>query len=284
MLRVVGPVSVPGVPDPMTVQTVGRQLLHDLYQNKLGDKTAGARQNAVTAAATKAVVDRLTHGSVDALALGSELGDAAKGGHLKLYSTNPADERELERVGLGGGPATADADRTFHVAVESRAATKLDYYVRPSVKQHVTLDRNGTAVVRTTISVTNKAPVGSSPNEQLGPGDPATRHPGDYNAWVLLWGPAGSTQDASLPESGLQLTQTVLLVPAGTTQTAAVVETVIPNAVRDGRLELRYVPQPRLNPIDITVDLQAPGWRVDGNRSRRVNWNSIVRVEWDVVR
>ena len=93
-----------------------------------------------------------------------------------------------------------------------------------------------------------------------------------------------ATQDASVPESGLQLTQTVLLVSAGQTAQAATVTTVIPNAVRDGRLDLRLVPQPRLNPSQVTVTLDAPGWHVDGSRTRRVTWDRVQRLSWAVTR
>src|SRR5207302_7912113 len=103
-------------------------------------------------------------------------------------------------------------------------------------RQKIRLTDAGTAIVQSTIVVENTAPVGAPPSQQLGPGDSSTSHPGDYIAWVLLWGPAGSTQDSSVEESGLQLGQTILFVPAGKTQAAAVVDTVIPKAVKNGRL------------------------------------------------
>src|SRR5256885_1837204 len=83
-----------------------------------------------------------------------------------------------------------------------------------------------------------QSPPGAAPSEQLGPGDGSTARPGDYIAWVLLWGPSGSMQDASTPESGLQLTPSVLLVRAGQRVESAAVTTVIPRAVRGGRLDL----------------------------------------------
>jgi len=93
------------------------------------------------------------------------------------------------------------ADRTFHVAVENRIATKLDYYVKPSVKQDIRLTKEGALVVHTTVVVDNQAPVGqTTPSYQLGP-DQFTKKPGDYLAWVLLWGPAQSRGASANPGS-----------------------------------------------------------------------------------
>jgi hypothetical protein len=215
--------------------------------------------------------------------LGRELGDAAAGGHLKLWSRVPTEEQEFERVGLGGGPAVHDATRTFHLAVQNRTATKLDYYVRPTVTQRIRLTPSGDAVIRTTIGVRNQAPVGAPPSEQLGPDGEVTHRPGDYIASVCWWGPAGSTQDDSSPESGLQLTQYLQAVAAGQATQRTIV-TVIHRAVQGGRLQLRYVPQPRLDPVDLTVSLDAPGWSVSGPGVQRLTWSRTLDLAWSVTR
>jgi hypothetical protein len=205
------------------------------------------------------------------------------GGHLKLWSRVPAEEQEFERVGLAGGPAAHDPTETFHVAVENRTATKLDYYVKPAVTQRIRLMPSGDAVIRTTIAVRNQAPVGAPPSEQLGPDGVVTHRPGDYIASVCLWGPAGSSQDDSSPEAGLQLTQYLQAVAAGQTTQRTIV-TVIHHAVQGGRLQLRYVPQARLDPVDLTVSLDAPGWSVSGPRNQRLQWARTVDLAWSVTR
>jgi hypothetical protein len=184
---------------------------------------------------------------------------------------------------LGGGPAAHDSTETFHLAVQNRTATKLDYYVHPAVTQRIRLTPTGDALVRTTISVRNDAPVGAAPSEQLGPDGEVTFRPGDYIASVCWWGPAGSSQDDSSPESGLQLTQYLQAVAAGQTTQRTVV-TVIHHAVQGGRLQLRYVPQARLDPVDLTVSLDAPGWSVSGPGFQRLTWSRTVDLAWSVTR
>jgi hypothetical protein len=98
----------------------------------------------------------------------------------------------------------------------------------------------------------------------LGP-DPygTTAHPGDYLGWVLLWGPSGSIQPLGVAESGLIVSQATVLVPAGQTASTHFV-TVIPHAVSQGTLTLRFVPQPRLTPemLSVTVDPALPNDRI----------------------
>ena len=279
LLGVIGPVRVPGIGEILTPRNAGRVLLHDLYEGAPnGDQ--GSRRERL-GELTRAVIERLTTASHDPVALGRALGVAARGGHLRLWSTVIDEERVFEQSALGGGPGATDADRTFHVAVENRTATKLDYYVKPSVRQEMQLSPQGTLVVRTTVVVDNQAPVGQSPSYQLGPDGVATTNPGDYLAWLLLWGPAGATQPGAVPESGLVLSQRVVPVAAGQRREATF-ETVVPDAVRDGRLRLRLVPQARLVPVDLDVRLRAPGWHVSGPRSWRGAWDRTLALEWGV--
>jgi hypothetical protein len=279
LLRSVGPVMIDGIAEPISAENVGRVVLHDLYVGRAPGSDQSERRELL-AEVTSAVVGSLTHGTHDAVALGRELGDAAKGGHLRLWSSFSEEERVFEQGGLGGGPAHVDADRTFHVAVENRTATKLDYYVKPSVRQDVTLDDKGTAVVRTTVSVENQAPRDAAPSYQLGPDDYTTA-PGDYRAWILLWGPVGAKQPASIAESGLILSHHVVPVSAGNTIEMSF-ETVIPHAVREGRLRLRLVPQARLEPMPLEVHLTAPGWDVHGAATRRGDWDRVWTLDWRV--
>jgi hypothetical protein len=282
VLRTVGAVEIDGVAEPVTADNVGRLLLNDFYQG-LGPTSDQTIRRERQGEVVKAVVDRLTVGARDAVTLGRALGDTAQGGHLRLWSADATEEDVFERTGLGGGPATKDADRTFHLAIENRTASKLDYFVKPSVSQDVQVSKMGTAVVRTTVVIENRAPTTAGPSYQFGPAA-ITEKPGDYLAWVLLWGPAGSRQvQNGVAESGLNLSQFILAVPAGGRREITF-ETIIPNAVRKGRLNLRFVPQARLEPMPLAVTLRTErGGAVGGSPA---SWQGALdRVQnlgWDV--
>ena len=281
LLDVIGPVTVPGVATPISASNAGTVLLHDLYFAY----TSSAQTDRVEHLGNLAsgIVERITHGDVDAISLARHLATAAAGGHIKLYSAERSEEATFERSGLGGGPALVLPDRTFHVAVESRIASKVDYYVTPAVTQTVDLQADGTARIHTAVTITNTAPA-SPANEQLGPDLQNHTAIGDYVAWCLLWAPAGASQADAVPESGLQVTQKVPLIHAGETNTLTF-DTVIPNAVRNGQLQLRYVPQPRLTPDDLTVTLRAPGWRLTGTpASFHAPMDRTITLTWGATR
>jgi hypothetical protein len=283
LLRVVGPVTTPGEAGAINALNAGQILLHDQYDGLLPNGNTVERRERL-GEVTRGVVDKLTAGSYDAVALGKELGDAAEGGHLRLWSQTATEEDVFARTGLGGGPATAGADRTFHVAVENGTASKLDYYVKPSVRQVVDVTPAGSAVVRTTVVVDNQAPVGAAPSYQLGPDGVRQSGPGDYIAWLLLWGPAGSTQQGSITESGLQLSQYFVDVPAGQRRELTF-ESVVPHAVRDGRLTVRLVPQPRAEPVDLTVQVQGSGWHFGGGPTTwHGPWAKTFSLTWSASR
>jgi hypothetical protein len=281
LLRTVGPVSIEGVAEPVTADNVARLLLNDFYQG-LGPTSDQTIRRERQGDVVRAVLERVTGGSHDAVTLGRGLGEAAAGGHLRLWSADAGEEGVFERTGLGGGPATKEPDRTFHVAVQNRTASKLDYFVKPSVRQEVTLTKQGTAVVRTTVVIDNQAPRNGVASYQFGPAM-FTEKPGDYLAWVLLWGPDGSRQvQNGIAESGLNLSQYVVAVPAGERR-EVVFETVVPEAVRDGMLRLRLVPQARLEPMPLAVTLQADGRTTSGAPARWEGpWDRIRNFTWTV--
>ena len=279
LLNVVGPISVPGVSQPVTSGNATQLLMHDFYSAFSSGQDA-ARHDLLGDVVDQ-VVTHLTTGTFDPVPLAQGLATAASGGHIQIWSAQSGEEVLLKRTGLGGSPGATNADRTFHLAVENRNATKMDYYIKPSVEQQVMVDKSGTATIRTTVTVRNTAPVNASPSVQLGPDGFGTLKPGEYWAWVLLWGPAHSKQPRSVPESGLLLTQTVLdrIYPGQSKQVSF--ETVIPNAVRpDGTLDLRYVPQPRLEPPALAVSVHADGWAIRGSPTWTGSWSRSMTLTW----
>jgi len=261
LLRATGPVVVEGVSEPISAENVGRLLLHDFYEG-LSPQSDQAPRRERLGDVTRAVIDQLTKGNRDAVALGRELGTAAKGGHLRLYSTNADEESVFERTGLGGGPANSSPEDTFHLAVENRAGNKLDYYVKPSVRYDVQITPAGSAVVRTTVTLDNQSPPNPSPSYQFGPDKVTTSRPGEYLGWLLLWSPRGSTQPNAVPESGLVLGNHFMQILPGEKKQLTF-ETVVPNAVRDGRYRLRLYPQARLEPVPTEVSVKASGWKIE---------------------
>ena len=282
LLRSVGPVDVPGLDEPISADNAADLLLNRFYDDFPVAGEQRARKEAL-GDVFAAIVARLVGGSYDAIELGTRLGDAAAGGHLRLWSANAAEEEVFERRGLGGGPAVDTPDRTIHVSVQNATATKLDYVVRPRLNLDVSLTPEGAARVDAEVVVANTAPPGLEPSYRFGPDGVTQDKPGQYVTRVYFWGPRGAEQADSVDESGLRLNQGPTTVNPGEEQSVRFT-TTIPAAVRRGRVELRLVPQARLEPMPLRVTLTAPGWRVDGPATVEPNWDRTVTVSWPVAR
>jgi hypothetical protein len=281
ILSVIGSVKVVGISEQIDATSAGRILLNDLYIEN-PDPTDQERRKDRLGEVAGVIIEKLTSGSHDAIALGRELGEAAVGGHFRMWSEDAAEERTLERTGLGGGPASREPTRTFHVAVENATISKLDYFVRPRVDMEVILTPEGTAVIRTTVDVVNTAPAGRKPSYQLG-GLAGQLKPGEYVGRIHLWGPRGAIQLDGVPESGLiGSSREVHVDPSGSTPVRF--ETIIPDAVQNGVVRLRLVPQPRLDPMQIRLHLQAEGWHVDGPTTVARGWDRTFTQTWGVSR
>jgi hypothetical protein len=276
ILAITGPVTVPGLPVPISADNAVEVLLHDVYIALPSAPEASQVRHEVLGSVASAMIDRLRGGVFDTVALGRTLADAAAGGHMKIWSRDPAVEPSFERAGLSGDTGGIDPTHTFHVAVENRASNKLDYFLQVGVTQQIHVERNGDAVVDTTVALHNTLPPGLPPGGEIGPDVyGTTRNPGDYLAWVLLWSPAGSQTQPDVAEAGLTLSQRVALVPAGQTANVSF-ETVIPHADQRGQLTLRYVPQARLVPdtLSVTLDqgLHTLSWQGSDDRTVVLNW------------
>jgi hypothetical protein len=277
ILRVVGAVDNPITNEPITADNVGRVVLHDFYERPPeGDQ--GLRKERLGEVAAS-IIDKMTTGRHDVVALAQELGGAAAGGHFRLWSGNDAEERVFRRVGLGGGPAERRPDRTFHVSVQNASSSKLDYFQRQRARFEVYVTEAGTAVVRAELTLINTAPKNAQPSYQLGPGGATQKKPGEYPARIYFWGPRGGSQVRGVPESGLTLSESSTIVQPGE-QEIVIFHAVIPKAVRDGRLDLRLVPQPILVPADLEVKIHAPGWSVAGETTISRPWDRTITVGW----
>jgi hypothetical protein len=281
LLSLTGPVAVPGIAEPITAANVADVLLNQLYvgvssggQNHRHDEISGAAQ---------AIFHALSGEHVDIAALAHALAEDIQGRHLMVWDSNGASESILKALGASGEVDTSSPDRTFHLAVENATATKLDYFVNVGLTTHVKIDAVGDALVDTSVKIRNTAPAGQPVSFQLGPDDINSFTPGQYVSRVEFWSPAGSIVADGTPESGLVLRQVETSVLAQQTGTVTF-QTVIPHAVVNGNLMLRFVPQPRLVPEQLSIDLSAPGWAIQGPTHRSQSLGTTATFNWGLQR
>jgi hypothetical protein len=283
LLTLTGPVSVSGISEPITAANVSSILLHDLYSGFPADSQQAERHDEISAVA-RAVVDRLSNEKVDLASLANTLSQDVAGRHLLVWDEVPSYQATLVKFGASGAVDAGDKSRTFHAAVESSTTTKLDYYVDVSVAQQIHLKSNNDAEVDTSITAVNHAPTGAAPSLQLGPDNIHSSQVGQYVGTAYLWGPVGTgvVQSGSTVESGLNVTPAyVSVLPQQ--QTTVTFKTVIPNAVRNGKLTFSYVPQPRLAPETVSATVQTTGWHLRSSQTVHATLTKTSTLTWDLV-
>ena len=263
LLGVTGPVRVPGVPIALSSSNIATYLLHDLYaQYPVGSQIP--RKDDLNDIAT-ALLQRINTNRREDLSLLRALAGQLPGRHLMLWSAQPSVESAITKLGASGAVDTVLPKRTFHVAVESDVAAKLDYYVTVNEHYDVQLLAAGGALVTTTVVVHNGAPANQPPSYQLGPDHINSFRPGDYVANVYLWSPRGSLVYGGSPESGLVLSAN-LAQAAPQQSSSSEFSAYLPSAVEGGRFVLHLVPQPRLTPETVSVYVHGSSWRVQRPR------------------
>lgn len=282
LLSIVGPVQVAGVSQPITAANLAEITLHQLYQDVPSSANENSRRD-VLASIAKAAVDKMKSEHVDIAAFANVLAKDAAGRHLLAWDSVPAYEATIRKFGASGAVDTQDPTRTFHLALENGSANKLDYYVDVKVSENVVITRTGDADVTTTVTGTNHTPTGVPPGYQYGPDGVNSHVPGQYVGLAYLWGPRGATQAGSVSESGLTLShQTLELLPQqrGSVQFL----TVIHHAVRNGQVHLVFVPQPRLQPEQLTIHMGSEGWNMTGPPVVHATLSKTMSWTWDASR
>lgn len=282
LLAVTGPVTVTGIPEPVSADNAVKLLLDDLYRTQDSYQKARADRLEQLAATTGAVIDKIRSSSLNGTGVIRALGDAALGGHAWVSTADPGGQRALEQAGLSGSPGRVHPERTVHISVQNGTATKLDYFVEPSVNVDVAVTEDGTAILNTTVRLANTAPVPTPASEQFGPDGVVTTTAGAYRGRVYFWGPAGGDQLDSVPESGLRLSFKVADVAAGKRSEVSF-STVVPHAVRNGVLRLRFVPQARVRAASLRVVVNGVGWNV-AQPTRSLDWDRPVDLTWRLTR
>jgi len=259
LLNVTGPLSVPGIPEILTSSNFSTVVLHDLY-SAFPVGSQDPRYSDLNSIAT-VLLQRLRSNHHDQVAFIRALAGEIPGRHLLLWSASPTVENAITRLGASGKVNLTMPQRTFTVGVESDVADKMDYYISLHENYDVTISKNGSAEVRTTVIEDNTAPAGQAPSYQLGPSNPYAV--GEYVSNIYLWSPSGSTIANGYPDSGLVLSGiSADVLPQQSSTTSF--ETYIPHAVQNHKLELHFVPQPTLNPVNVSVVVHGVSWKVSG--------------------
>ena len=157
LLRITGPVSVDGWPEPITADNAARVLLYDFYAQLSPDRNV--ERIDLQQQVAQLTWSRLFTGPIPSpQTLGSSLGAVAKARHLQLWATRPEEQRFLRHLGADGsmGPL---ADDGFAAVTNNAGANKIDWYLHRTVSYDASVDLDTGAIESVaTVEMTNEAP------------------------------------------------------------------------------------------------------------------------------
>jgi len=129
LLRVIGPVPVPGHPT-LTAATAVRSLLSDAY-HRLDQP---AEQDAYYAAAARAVFDALLTRPIDPRAVARALSTAVTERRILFWSARPEEQKEIVASRLAGVLPEHETASTVGVFLNDGSGSKLGYYLQRSAE------------------------------------------------------------------------------------------------------------------------------------------------------
>lgn len=201
LLSVIGPVEIPDG-ESVTAQNVvplTEQTAYGRYPDPV------ARKRFLIQIATS-VVGALSNRPHDLPGLLRALSAAVGGGHLKMWSADPAEEAGLSTTAVGG--ALPQRPGPFsELVVNNASGTKLDYYLKRSLTYSLGTCRQGSRTSTVRVRLTNGAPATGLPDygvDRLD--DPRHSHVrGSNRLWVSVFAADGAQLTGASLDGARQL-------------------------------------------------------------------------------
>jgi hypothetical protein len=281
LLGVVGPVSLPAWPVPLTPDNALDVLLKDQYAGLENPERVD-----FLASLTQEVWRRLTGPTVPSVEiLLRALGPAVRDKHVMVAATRPSEEHLYQALGVGGAMAPVRGD-FLGVITQNAGGNKLDAYLRRDIDYRVQLDpADGRLVAHVRVTLHNDAPpdlprvvLGTDYFPDLPPGD-NKMYLSVYSPWPLL----AATLDGapvtleSAAELGRQVYSAGVVVPS---KGSVTVELTLRGRLSPSdsyRLDVHRQPTAAPDQVGLSVELPG-GWVTSGGERR---WSEGLKLDAD---
>ncbi|MGH2631357.1 MAG: DUF4012 domain-containing protein [Actinomycetota bacterium] len=284
MLGAIGPVSSAAWPEPVTSEN-----LVEVFNRRLFESPDSAAIDATQARLGLDLWSALLTRPPEPTALASAMSSGTRGGHLAVYATDEDAQQALERLGAAG--TFELGENPMAVVWQDASANRAGFFAEHAVDSQVTLDSNGSAQARTTVTMRNEAPDGPA-SELLGDGiggvpigswgvDVEVYLPVDaIDPQVTVTGPSVFDVDEAF---GHPVADAYLFADPGGRSAATVTYRLDGAAVEaDGvwTYRTRVTPRPMLRPVTYSVTISLP----EGARVEHVSDGFVVQgdtVRWE---
>jgi hypothetical protein len=232
LLHFTGPVSVAGLNTRLTPSNAAAVLLRQQYTTAQANSISTAQRHDFLQAALESAFRQLTTGSLpDPETLATTLAPMAHQGRLLFWSSHPADQPLLARLGLEGSfPQPGPASDVLAVTVANAANNKIDAFLREQVTDSVRYDpAKGGVASAVTVTLDNTAPNHGLPDSVIGSFAGSGLPPGTNYAWLSVYSPSTLTSaivdgkavplPGWIPELGVRAYSLFVTTPAHSTST-----------------------------------------------------------------
>ena len=286
LLSFTGPISVPGVAEPLGPENAAEFLLLGQYV----DLPDNPERIDALETLSDITFERLTTADLPGPStLSSTFGPIVGEGHLQMATFDDLSAPFLDRLGLSGRTPPVEGD-FVGVTTSNAAMNKIDLFLRRSLDYSVEWEPStGDLRATATITLTNTAPASGLPRYLIG-NSVGQNRPGAldmpdgwHNVFVTLyspWQPEGATLDGEplplevLPELGRNAISTFVDLAPGQERTITI---ELAGRLHERRYLLDLAAQPLVEPERVALEVHALGGRslratgpveVDGRRAR----------------
>jgi hypothetical protein len=166
LLRLTGPITVPGVDRELTAENAAQFLLRDQYV----DLPDNPERIDALESLSRATFNRLTTGSLPGP---GEVADAMSGsvadGHIHMWAADEDQQALIEDVGLDGALPPAGRSDYLGVVSNNAGGNKVDLFLSRHVDYDATWDpATGRVTGTATVTLTNDAPAAGLPRYVIG--------------------------------------------------------------------------------------------------------------------
>jgi len=186
ILKLTGPVPVPGLPFALDAKNAAKFLLHDQYTTF----ASNGRRIDFLGEAIDAVIHRLKTANLPKIStIAQALGPVVSAGRLKLFSAHATEQHFFARIGAAGAFPQPTGDFAA-VTTQNASGNKIDIFEHRSVHYDLTLDpASGRATGSATITLRNDAPDSGLPPLVISGSGPNPTRSGTSRVYVSLYSP-----------------------------------------------------------------------------------------------
>ncbi len=292
LLRLTGPVSVPGMEGQLSAENAAQILLHDQYLT-FGEKQEADRVDFLDIA-SRTMFARLTSTTLPSpRAIADALAPAVAGRHLQLSSSHPSEQQFFEHIGAAGAVPPVRGD-FLGVVTQNFNGNKIDWYLNRSYRYAADFDpASGDVKATLELQLRNDAPADGLPRSVIGfggfaaPGQPQTAF-GENLMLLSVYSPLelkSMTVDdgqalaiSRQNELGRRVYSALVSVTSMATRTVTV---ELAGKVEQGEYRLDLLRQPTVTPDRAEVSVTLPaGWKVQsGGREPGAPVTASVQVD-----